>query len=70
MAKIPKAAIKRLVNRNSTVKLTDRAAESISLILEKKAKKIAAYAVSEAKKKGRNTILKEDIDLYRLKFGD
>ncbi len=70
MAKIPKAAIKRLVNKSSTVKLTDRAAESISLILERKAKKIASYAVSEAKKKGRNTILKEDIDLYRLKFGD
>jgi len=54
----------------SQVRLTDKAAESISAILEAKARKIAAYASTQAKRKGRKTILKEDIDSYRLKFGD
>jgi histone H3/H4 len=70
VTKIPKTAIKKLVNRNSDIRLTDKAAEAISSLLEKKAQKIARYAVIQAKKKGRKTILKEDIDTYRLKFGD
>lgn len=70
MVKISRTAIKRLVSNSSGVKLTDRAVESISVMLEKKAKKIASYAVAQAKKKGRNTILKEDVDMYRLRFGD
>ena len=70
MPKIVKATIKRLVNRNGPIKLTDKAAGSISTILERKAKKIARYAMAQAKKNGRKTILKEDIDSYRLKFGD
>ncbi len=70
MPKIPKTAIKRLVNRSSSIRLTDKAAESISRVLESKARKIARYAMAQAKKNGRRTILKEDIDSYRLKFGD
>jgi len=70
LTNIPKTAIKRLVKRDSSVRLTDKAAESISVILEGKARKIARYAMMQAKKNGRKTILKEDIDSYRLKFGD
>lgn len=70
LPRIPKATIKKLVNRSSPIKLTDKAAESISTMLEGKARKIARYAMMQAKKKGRKIILKEDIDAYRLKFGD
>lgn len=70
LSRIPKATIKRLVNRSGPVRLTDKAAESISAMLEGKARKIARYAMMQAKKEGRKTILKEDIDAYRLKFGD
>ncbi len=70
MPKITKATVKRLVNRSGPIRLTDKAAESISAILERKAKKIARYAMLQAKKEGRKTILKEDIDSYRMKFGD
>ncbi len=67
---IPKVAIKKLVKKRKGISLTDSAASSISLILEKKASKIAKYAFARAKKLGRDTILKEDIDAYRLKYGD
>ena len=70
MASIPKAAIKKIVNGRSGIVLTDRAAEALSAVLERKAKRIARYAVTQARRKGRKTILKEDIDTYRLKFGD
>ncbi len=70
MAKIPKSAIKSLVKSKNKIALTDNAASSISRILEKKAERIAKYALTRAKKSGRNTILKEDIDAYRLKFGE
>ena len=70
MASIPKAAIKKIVNGRSGIVLTDRAAEAPSAVLERKAKRIARYAVTQARRKGRKTILKEDIDTYRLKFGD
>ncbi|MCL4389531.1 MAG: NFYB/HAP3 family transcription factor subunit [Candidatus Marsarchaeota archaeon] len=70
MAKIPKSAIKSLVKNRSKITLTDNAASAISRILGKKAERIAKYAFSRAKKNGRNTILKEDIDAYRLKFGE
>ncbi len=70
MSKIPKTAVKKIVNGNSDIMLTDKAANEISRILEKKAQRIARYAVTQAKKKGRKTILKEDIDSYIFKFGD
>jgi histone H3/H4 len=67
---IPRAAIKKLVKKRKGVSLTDSAASSISLILEKKASRIAKYALARAKRAGRETILKEDIEAYRLKYGD
>ncbi len=70
LSRIPKTSIKRLINSRGSVRLTDKAAESISTMLEAKARKIAKYALLEARKNGRKTILKEDIDAYRLKFGD
>lgn len=70
MSKIPKTAVKKIVSGSSEIMLTDKAAQAISLILENKAKRIAKYAVTQAKKKGRKTILKEDIDSYIFKFGD
>ena len=39
-------------------------------MLEKKAKKIASYAVKRAKESGRKSVLEDDIDTYRIKFGD
>ncbi len=70
MTRIPKIAIKRIISRRGSVRLTDKAAESLSTILESKARKIAKYAAAQAKKNGRKTVLKEDIDSYRLRFGD
>ncbi len=70
LTRIPKIAIKRIVSRRGPVRLTDKAAESLSAILEGKARRIAKYAMAQARKDGRKTILKEDIDSYRLRFGD
>ncbi len=70
MAKIPKSAIKSLVKNRNKIVLTNNAVSAISRILEKKAARIAKYALLRAKKNGRNNILKEDIEAYRLKYGD
>lgn len=70
MGKISKSSIKRIVNSNSNVKISDSAAESIARILEGKAQKIAKFAVKRAKEKSRGTVLEEDIDTYMMKFGD
>jgi histone H3/H4 len=55
---------------NNGAKLSDKAAEAIAAVLEKKAKSIASYAVKNAKKKNRDVVLKEDIEDYMLKGGD
>lgn len=72
MRNISKASIKKMVKSgsNPNVIISDRAAESIARILEAKAKKIAKYAVKRAKSKKRQMITEEDVDTYRLKFGD
>lgn len=70
MPGISKATIKRIVRMNSGAKLSDKAAEAIAAILEKKAKNIASYAVKNAKRKNRDVVLKEDIENYMLKGGD
>lgn len=72
MEKISKESIKKLVKNGSNpdVIVSDKAAEAIIAILEKKAKKIAKYAVDRAKNKKRATITEEDIDTYRMMFGD
>jgi histone H3/H4 len=72
MGKISKSTIKKIVNENhnSGLMINAKAADAIAKILEKKADKIAKYAVARAKKKGRNTITDEDIDAYKVRFGD
>ena len=70
MSKIPKATIKGIVKMSNGAKLSDKAAEAIAAILEKKAMSIASYAVKNAKKNNRNVVLKEDIEDYALKGGD
>ena len=61
---------KRLVKNNSGVAISDTAIESIAKLLEAKAKKIAEYAVKRAKAHNRDVVTEEDVDTYRLKFGD
>ena len=69
MAKISNAVIKRMVKEQSGITVSNSAADAIARLLEKKAKCIAKYAVKRAKKDGRKTVLENDIDSYRLKFG-
>lgn len=72
MRNISKSSIKKIVKNGSNpdVIISDKAAEAIARILEEKAKRIARYAVKRAKSKKRGTVTEEDIDTYRLKFGD
>ena len=70
MYKISKQTIKKLVKDSPSILISDSAAIAIAKILEKKAKRIAKYAVKRAKTKNRSTVLEEDIDTYRIKFGD
>lgn len=72
MSNISKASIKKLVKSgsNPNVIVSDKAAAAIAAILEKKAEKIAKYAVERAKSKKRSTVTEEDIDTYRMMFGD
>ena len=72
MRNISKITIKKIVKNgsNPNVIISDKAAEAIARILEKKAQKIAKYAVNRAKTKKRDTITEEDVDTYSLKFGD
>jgi histone H3/H4 len=68
--KISNATVKKIVEKGSGVVISDSAASAIARILEKKAKSIAKHAVRRAKDKGRNTVQSEDIDYYRMKFGE
>ena len=68
--KITSATVKRMVSERSDIKISSSAAAAIAKALEKRAKAIAKYAVKRAKKQGRSTVLSEDIDYYRMKFGD
>ncbi|MFI5412861.1 MAG: histone-like protein [Candidatus Micrarchaeales archaeon] len=72
MHNISKASIKKIVKNGSNpdIIISDKAAEAIARLLEQKAKRIAKYAVNRAKSKDRKAITEEDIDTYRLKFGD
>jgi len=72
MRNISKASIKKIVKNSSNpnVIISDRAAEAIARLLESKAKRIAKYAVKRAKGKKRDTVTEEDIDSYRVRFGD
>ena len=70
MRKISKASIKKLVNGRGGVMISDSAASAIAALLEKKAARIARYAVKRAKAKRRDTVMAEDIESYRVRFGD
>ncbi|MFI5412886.1 MAG: histone-like protein [Candidatus Micrarchaeales archaeon] len=68
--KISNKVVKKMVKERTNITISDSAAGAIARLLEKKAKSIARYAVTRAKKSGRKTVLGEDVDSYRIKFGD
>ena len=68
MAKISKAAVKKMIN--GRVVVSDSAASLLARMLERKASRIARYAVKRARSKKRTTVLAEDIESYRVRFGD
>ena len=71
MRKISKIAVKKMIGASGgSVVISDSAAAAIADILEKKATRIAKYAVKRARAKKRQAVLEEDIDSYRIKFGD
>jgi histone H3/H4 len=72
LEKISKSSIKKIAKNGSNpdIIITEKAAEAIAKLLEEKAKRISEYAVERAKKKKRATITEEDINAYRLTFGD
>lgn len=54
----------------ASVKISDNAAAAIAKMLEAKAGKIARYAVKRARSRKRGTVLEEDIESYKVRFGD
>jgi histone H3/H4 len=64
----PKVRLRK--SQRTDIIITEKAAEAIAKLLEEKAKRISEYAVERAKKKKRATITEEDINAYRLTFGD
>ncbi len=69
MATIPTQAIKRMVLHSFGLKITDDAARAMAQELERKAKRISRFAVSNAKKEKRNKVTKKDIEEYVMKIG-
>lgn len=70
MRKISRSMVKKLVNSRGGVMISDSAASAIAVLLEKKATRIARYAVKRARTKKRETVIAEDIESYRVRFGD
>ncbi len=72
MDKIPTASIKKIIKNGSNpeIIISDAAAASIAKMLERKAMRIAKYAVQRARKRKSGTITEEDIDSYKIRFGD
>jgi histone H3/H4 len=71
MDKIPTESVKRIIkNGSSEIIISDAAAASIARLLERKAKRIARYAVQRARKRKSGTITEDDIDAYKIRFGD
>jgi histone H3/H4 len=67
---LSKSDIKKMIEKEAKIRVSDDAADAIAALLEAKARMIAKYAVGRAKRTGRRTVLTEDVDTYRLKFGD
>lgn len=70
MYKISKGSVKKLVDKNADIEISDSAADAIAKALELKARKIAKHAVERAKSKGRVIILEEDVSSYMAMHGD
>ncbi len=72
MGSISNKTIKKIVSGESKsgVMISGKAADAIAKLLEEKARKIAEYAVRRAKSKNRDTVTEEDVDTYRVMFGD
>jgi histone H3/H4 len=72
MGKIPTDSIKRIIKNGSNpdIIISDAAAASIAKLLERKAERIAKYAVQRARKRKSGTITEDDIDSYKIRFGD
>jgi histone H3/H4 len=70
VGRVSKTSIKRLIKNGYDIKISGPALESIAKLLDAKAKRIAEYAVKRAKTHNRNVVLEEDVDTYKLKFGD
>jgi histone H3/H4 len=68
--KIPKATIRKIVHSRARVKISEDAADAIARMLEKKAASIASFAVKRAKSHKRSIVAEEDVDAYRLRFGE
>lgn len=69
MANIPAESIKRIVNKEFGLQITDDAARALAKMLESKAKRISKFAVANAKKRKKGKITKDDIQEYVLKVG-
>lgn len=67
MATIPKQAVKKIFNKYFGLQITDKGADALARVLEKKAKRISAFAVKNAKKDKRDKVTKKDIEDYVLK---
>lgn len=70
MGRVSKTSIRRLIKSGYDIKISGPALESIARLLDAKAKRIAEYAVRRAKAHNRSVVLEEDVDTYKLKFGD
>jgi len=69
MATIPNESVKKIMQKYFGLQITDDAAGAMARILEKRAKKISAFAVNNAKKEKRQKVTKEDIQEYVLNVG-
>lgn len=65
MAKLPLAAMDRIMREVSAERVSDRAKEVLRTCLEEEAEKIIKKAHQLSKHAGRTTILKEDILLAK-----
>ena len=61
---ISRNTIKRLVKRHFGVSITDKGADRLAGMLEKEARKMATFAVENAKSNNRDKIVRKDIDEY------
>lgn len=69
MAKIPRAAIKKLVKSYFDVNITDRGADALARMLEKEAEKISRFAVENAKRENGGKVTRKDISKYIISRG-